>query len=454
MMKRSRSFLILYLAAVHLAVLVVIFLYKDAVGLWFFAIEATLLVSWLIGLWLVRRATAPAELLESFSSLLEESEFTTRLSPTGFAESDAIIDVYNRMLETLHDEYLRIGEQRGFFEQFLLTAPVGVLILDFDQAISVANPMVCQLMGTDAESLQGRKLAGLDQALAKQLQQMGDNSETIIGHSGTRRIRIQKSAFRDRGFERAFYLFEELTRVLADSEKQAYEKLIRTMSHEVNNTVASTSSLLQSCLNYADQLNAQDEGDYRTALDVAIRRNQRLNEFMKAYADVVKLPAPHKRETDLVAMLDQMMIMFRAESDQRSIEWVAEYGKTPLMLMLDRNLIEQALINICRNAMDAIGNGGRITVSVTNRRNPHLINGGSDRNSVCLAIIDSADGLADKDISQLFSPFYTTRQTGQGIGLTLVKEILTGHGFAYDLRRRDDEQTEFLVWMTGSGNLE
>ena len=119
-MKRSRSILILYLAAVHLTVLVVIFLYKDAVGLWFFAIEAALLVSWFLGLWLVRRATAPAELLESFSSLLEESEFTTRLSPTGYSESDAIIDVYNRMLDTLHDEYLRIGEQRGFFDQFLM----------------------------------------------------------------------------------------------------------------------------------------------------------------------------------------------------------------------------------------------------------------------------------------------------------------------------------------------
>jgi hypothetical protein len=103
---------------------------------------------------------------------------------------------------------------------------------------------------------------------------------------------MPKSRFLDRGFHRHFVLMEELTEELRQSEKAAYEKLIRLMSHEVNNSVASANSLLHSCLNYKDQLEVEDREDYEVALAVVISRTEQLNAFMKSFADVVRLLKP------------------------------------------------------------------------------------------------------------------------------------------------------------------
>lgn len=424
----------LYLIALHGAILAVAFVYRDTLGLWFFVIEALLLISACLGFWLHRRAQAPVVLLDSFSALLEESEFTTRLSPTGLNETDQIIAVYNRMLDSLHAEYRQLGEVRGFFQQFIDTAPIGLMILDFDGAISVANPSLCRLLDRDADALIEKRLSGFDHPLLTPLRTMTAGDEHIVTLEGSRRIRIQTSQFIDRGFTRQFALFEELTRLLADSEKKAYETLIRTMSHEVNNTVAATRSLLQSCLTYRDQLQDADRPDYEAALHVAMDRNQQLNLFMKAFADLVKLPAPKTRATDLVPILTQLEVMFRGESQQQHIRWVTQLPAGPVTVSLDRALFEQALINIGRNAVQAIGSVGEIQVTL--RLDPHPI----------LEIRDSAGALGEEDREHLFSPFYTRREGGQGIGLALVSDILGRHGFPFDLYS-DGPETVFRIEM-------
>jgi len=433
-MKASRQFG-LYLILLHGTALAVAFVFRDTLGLWFFAIEAVLVISASLGIWLHRRAQAPIHLLDSFSALLEESEFTTRLSPTGLNETDQIIAVYNRMLDTLHSEYRQLGEVRGFFQQFIDTAPIGLLILDYDGAISIANPSLCGLLDRGADTLIGKRLSGLDHPLLEHLQTLETGDECIVTLDGSRRIRIQTSEFIDRGFSRQFALFEELTRVLADSEKKAYETLIRTMSHEVNNTVAATRSLLQSCLTYQDQLDTEDRQDYHTALTVAMERNQQLNLFMKAFADLVKLPEPVTLPTELGPILTQLEVMFSGECQQQNIRWVTVLPEQSVTVLLDRALFEQALINIVRNAVQAIGKNGVIQVSLAT--DPLRI----------LEIRDSAGALYEEDREHLFSPFYTRREGGQGIGLALVSDILGRHGFEFDLFGKG-AQTVFRIEMT------
>ena len=108
-------------------------------------------------------------------------------------------------------------------------------------------------------------------------------------------MRVQRGTFLDRGFARSFLLLEELTEELRQSEKAAYEKLIRMMSHEVNNSVGASSSLLQSSLSYSAQLSGDDRADFERALQIAIDRMGQLNVFMRSFADVVRLPPPGVR---------------------------------------------------------------------------------------------------------------------------------------------------------------
>jgi two-component system nitrogen regulation sensor histidine kinase NtrY len=232
-------------------------------------------------------------------------------------------------------------------------------------------------------------------------------------------------------------LIEELTVELNRTERETYEKLIRMMSHEVTNTVAATNSLLQSCRNYGRELqNAESRADYENALTVLIDRNRNLNEFIRAFSDLVKLPEPQRESVDIGEMLKAMQTMFRGELDRRNIVLEVNVAAGLSPVSLDKTQIDQVLINVIKNAMEAIGpHGGRIEIRAEHG------SGGVD-----LSVFDDGEGLSEEMREQLFTPFYTTKSHGQGLGLTLVREILTQHGFAFSLESVEG-RTRFRIRM-------
>jgi len=424
----------LYLAIVHLSVLGIAAWRYQQLGPWFFLIEVLVLLSWALGARLIRQALQPLEFVKSFSDLLHEREFSARFSPVGQAEMDRLIGLYNRMLGELYDERLRLGEQRGFLERFMQATPVGIVILDFDGRITLANSAALEFLDSTGQPLTGRRLEGLESTLAAALSPLPVGGSRLIRWRGSRRLRVEKQSFVDRGFRRQFVLIEELTRVLDESERAAYEKLIRLMSHEVNNTVASTNSLLQSCLNYADQIGAEDREDFVNALAVVMTRNDHLNRFMRDFAQVVRLPAPDRRPCDLNELIDHVATMYRSHCEAHRIRWLRQGLRRLPKVRLDREQMEQALINVVKNAIEAIGEDGELVVR-TERDGHHVL----------LSVIDDGCGLDAEEQEQVFTPFYTSKSGGQGLGLTLVKEIMLQHGFDFSLETLEDRRTRFLV---------
>lgn len=431
---RLKTAYYLHLAVFHVAVLALAAWYYEELGGLFFVVEAAVVVSWVFGVWLTRRSLQPLEFIRSFSDLLHEREFSARFSPVGQLEMDRLIELYNSMLRELYDERLRIGEQRGFLERFVEASPVGVVILDFDGRISLLNSSAAKLLRVDAGELSGRRLEALDSDLAVALAQLEAGESRLITGHGVRRLRLEKLAFVDRGFARQFVLVEELTRILNESERAAYEKLIRFMSHEVNNTVAVTNSLLESCRTYSPQIGEEDREDYSRALDVVIGRNEHLNRFMHDFAQVVKLPKPDRRPCDLVALTAGLEVMFRVQCRERDIEWVRSGSDEIPEVPLDPEQMEQALINIVKNAIEAIEQDGTLEVALS-----------VVADEVELSVFDDGCGLDRDTRGELFSPFFSTKSDGQGIGLTLVKEILLKHEFDFDLEPVEDGRTRFRV---------
>ena len=266
---------------------------------------------------------------------------------------------------------------------------------------------------------------------------------------GGRRVRVQRGTFLDRGFSRSFFLLEELTEELRQSEKAAYEKLIRMMSHEVNNSVGASRSLLQSSLGYSAQLSDADRADFERALQIAIDRMGQLNLFMRSFADVVRLPPPVRQPVDLVEVLRHIEGLVRADRDARAIGWRWAIEEEPAVLPMDPVQMEQALLNIVKNAIEAIddnaagrpaaadtGTASRGTVTVRVRRiGPRLR----------LEIEDTGPGIPPDVREGLFTPFFTTKAGGQGIGLTMVQEILSNHGFSFSLESAPGRATAFTI---------
>src|SRR5262249_25561175 len=150
------------------------------------------------------------------------------------------------------------------------------------------------------------------------------------------------------------------------SEKAAYEKLIRMLSHEVNNTVGASNSLLNSCLSYGSQLTPDDRSDFDHAIGVVIARTAQLNAFMRSFADVVRLPPPQKTSVAAADLVDDLSRLMRAECERRGIALVREVEDIG-SLSLDRVQLEQALVNIAKNAVEAIGIDGTLTIRARRR---------------------------------------------------------------------------------------
>ena len=432
-----RTKFLLYLAGLHLLFILVALIVLGKFHWWFFGIEALLLLSLYYGGRLVGRLLEPLEFLESGTDILREEDFSVRFRGSGQIEMDRLIEIYNKMLISLQQERLRLGQQRGFHDALLQATPAGFVIFDFDGKISTANFSAGQFLGTPVAHLIGRPLSDLAGVLAGELDSLQPGQSKLLALSGARRVRCRRASFRDRGFERGFILIEELTAELQSSERSAYEKLIRMMSHEVNNSVGATNSLLQSCLSYAEQLSPGDREEYESALRVVISRNESLNTFMQQFAGIVRLPTPVIAEVDLVELLRRVALLMSGQCRQRGIEWAWELAPSVGQVPMDPHLMEQVFLNIAKNAIEAIGQDGTITVAVQEQ------NG-----AVEVSVTDTGGALTAEIRQQVFTPFFTTKNEGNGIGLTLVREILTQHGFEFSLDGREGVETRFSILLS------
>jgi signal transduction histidine kinase len=424
-----RAKIIAYLVLIHgiLAAISIFVLREDRI--WLLVVEGLFVLSIVLGVMLVRAFFVPLDLIRTGAELIGERDFTSQFREVGQPEMDALIRVYNQMIDRLREERLRLQEQHYFLEKILAASPAGIVTLDFDGRVSSLNAAAEALLQVSGETVRGkelRELGSVGQALAA----IPEGGSEVLALQGGRRLKATRADFYDRGFPRGFLLLEELTEELRASEKAAYGKLIRMMSHEINNSVGAVGSLLDSFRGYAGELGEEDREDYLQAIAVAITRLENLRAFMNGFAEVVRLPPPDRRPTDLARLVDEILLLMRPEFDRRRIrvDWERSGPLPPVDL--DRNQIEQVLVNVLKNALESIGEDGTIAVRL-------------DRDS--LTVRDSGPGIPEEVRALLFTPFFSTKRNGRGLGLTLVQEILSAHGFDFSLGPGEGGGAEFRV---------
>ena len=420
-----RAKIVAYLMAIHLAMAAVAFLALRGNGLYLLAAEALFAISALLGFLLVRAFFVPLGLIRTGAELIAEGDFTSQFREVGQPEMDELIRIYNRMSARLREERLKTQEQHRFLDRILAATPTGVLTLDFDGRVSSLNASACTLLRVSAEASVGLPLAALPAGqLAEELAAVPLGESRVLGF-GRRRLKVSRAELFDRGFARHFLSIEELTEELRASEKAAYGQLIRMTSHEVNNSVGPVASLLDSFRGYGDQLGEEDRQDFAAALNVAIARLERLSAFVGGFAEMVRLPPPERRPCDFRRLVDEILILLRPQLESRRIQVVWRQAERVGELALDRNQLEQVLVNVFKNAMEAIGEQGSIELALE-------LGDGRPR----FTVADSGCGIADSARPLLFTPFFSTKRDGRGLGLTLIGEILGQHGFDFGLENR------------------
>ena len=423
---------ILFAVVVHATLLLLTYHFLKTNTWLFLASEVLILVSGVLSFQIYRSFVRPLQLIAAGIESIRDKDFSVKFLPTGQPEVDELIGVYNLMMEQLRRERISQNEKHYFLERLIQASPSGIIILDYDGFIQQVNPAASTWLQQPAATLVGRRLEQLPGQWRTELPALTEGQPRLFFIDGISTYRGHKSTFIDRGFPRYFLLIEELTEEIIKKEKYAYEKIIRMMSHEVNNSIGAINSILDSFKAYAPQLQADCQTDYAEALEVSIERNRNLAAFMANYARMVRLPAPRKEALDLHGLLQAVYRLMQAQLKQRQIAWHWQLAPQALVVAADAPQMEQVLINIVKNALESIDAQGQITVRTT-------------LYPPALVIADNGAGVPEAIRQQLFTPFFSTKKNGQGIGLTMIRDILVNHGFPFSLATDEDGITAFRI---------
>ncbi|MEL6250749.1 MAG: ATP-binding protein [Bacteroidota bacterium] len=412
---------ILFIGLIHgIALVMSYFIFEDFKWL-FIASEVIVLISLYFSYRLYQSLVTPIELINRGTYAIKERDFTVKFQGVGQKDMDHLIEVYNSMIDELREERTQKAQKHFFLEKLIQNSPTGIIILNLDGEISSCNPKGEDYLDMDISELLEKKTEELDHPLMRKISELEVGKTEVVAVNGVETFKCHKAQFIDRGFANYFIMIEELTAEKLEIEKAAYGKVIRMMAHEVNNSIGPINSILESLDMYTKHMPEADQQEYQEILKIARQRNDKLNYFMVNFAKVVKLPEPILEKIDLRDLVERMVNFMRFQKGIKEIAFYTDLPDQEVWVQVDVKQMEQVLINLIKNAIEAIDSKGNIKLRL-------------EMDPIILRIEDDGQGISEELAQKVFSPFYSSKKNGQGIGLTLTREILLKHKIHFSLK--------------------
>lgn len=429
-MKLKFLFCILALCLAAVWGIILVFALKER-GTLFYIAEGVVTFSLLFLVYFYRKTVKPLEVIGNGMDLLREQDFSSHLRSVGQAEADHIVQMFNRMMDQLKTERLRVREQNHFLDLLISVSPMGVIMISQDGHITMLNRAALRFLDYAEESeVTGHLLSELSTPLAEEIKRIPRESSETIRLSDSMIYRCSHLSFVDQGVPHPFILIESLTDEVVKAEKKAYEKVIRMIAHEVNNTTAGITSTLDTMDSALE--GKEDVEDLHEVIRACIERCYGMSGFITRFADVVKIPEPELKLVDLNKRAEACKMFMENICHDHQIELHLDLCPENPQVRIDTLLFEQVLVNIIKNASESIGEKGDIYIRTS-------------VSPTMLEIADTGSGISKEVEAKLFSPFFSTKPHGQGIGLVFIREVLMKHGCTFSLRTYPDGLTRFRI---------
>jgi PAS domain S-box-containing protein len=386
-------------------------------------------VQWTLGLvivsfWLITalvlrdRVVRPLQTLSNMLAALREGDYSIRAR--GAEREDALGLAFleaNLLGETLRTQRLGALEATALLRTVMSDIDVAVFAFDDSSRLRLVNSAGERLLGSAAERLLGHTPEQV--GLADCLEGESPRTMDVTFPGGAGRWEVRRGSFRQNGRPHTLLVLADVTKALREEELQAWRRLVRVLSHEINNSLAPIKSIAGSLQSLLDNPTppGDAETDIRRGLAIIGGRSEALVRFMSAYARLARLPAPQRTPLDVGTWIRRVAAL------ETRLPVHVELGP-PTIIRADGDQLDQLLINLLRNAVDAsLETGGGVCIRWTRQ------NG-----TVSVVIEDDGPGLPSS--ANLFVPFFTTKPQGSGIGLVLSRQIAEAHGGSLALENK------------------
>lgn len=339
-----------------------------------------------------RAVRKPLQAVSNGIYLLREQDFSSRLRRVGQPDADRVVDFFNSLMAAMKEERLKTKQRHKLLTLLIERSPMGVAMCDFDGNI---------------ESTNGAFDRFATPALRQALDELADDETRTVRFGAEGIYRISRLWIMDSGFRRPFFLVEQLADEIIEAEKNIFNRIVRTLGHEINNTLGSVISV-------TDSLAAihADDPEVSAVLASCTDRCSGLVRFVSSYADIVKLPEPDFIDLELNGFVAEMLPFLRTLLPD-NIRLDTRLSADAPTVKADPVLLERVVVNAVKNSVESIADAsGTVTLATS---------------AGALTVSDDGPGLSPEAAEAVFSPFFSTKRDGRGLGLMLIAEITRRH---------------------------
>jgi len=339
-------------------------------------------------------------------------------------------EALNHVLEALRESRIEKETQFQFFSSLTQAIPTGILVLRKDGAVHLMNPAVSQLLGVPEVHAWDRLRKWIPETVS-QLESLPDGQKALLPaerKQGEPSLLARKQTLRSGSETFQVYLLHNIQNELDLREMEAWHKLIRVLTHEIMNSVTPITSLTETVrmllesdagqLKEPAELTSHVLDDIHLSLQTIEKRSNGLMQFVADYRKLVRLPDPKPEVVQVTELFKRIEKLVTPALEARKVEWTTEVRPSTLEMLADSSLIEQVLLNLVQNASDAVEEITEPSIHIQATATPDVVR---------ISVRDNGEGIPAEHASTIFIPFFSTKQNGSGIGLSLTRNIMRLH---------------------------